>query len=252
MLTPQEVRDRQFNTVLFKGYDAGEVSEFLKAVSEDYSALYKDNQALKSKLKVLADKVEEYRTTEEPMHKALLAAQKIADDLEVSAKEKYDEIVEAAESAARERIESLKLDVRDQELRLDAAKKETAEFTFAAGQMVSKLDNFLKNINNLTFVTAQFPRPSDEAAAKRDTAKLVAAAATAQIAKAEQEAHIQTVEVPAVVKPEPAPPPPPPPPAKPPAEPPAAPAPAEVKEAVEPQPIENTRKFIQSIQIDAE
>ncbi|MDR0858326.1 MAG: DivIVA domain-containing protein [Oscillospiraceae bacterium] len=239
MLTPQEVRDRQFNTVLFKGYDAGEVSEFLKAVAEDYSALYKDNQALKSKLKVLADKVEEYRTTEEPMHKALLAAQKIADDLTEKAQEKYEEIVEGAEAAARERIENLKIDVRDQELRLEAAKKETAEFTFAAGQMVAKLDSFLKNINNLTFVTSQFPKPSDDAAAKRDTAKIVAAAATAQIARAEQEVKVQTAEIPTVPKP-----------AEPTLSQNAEAAIAELNEMNEPD--DSTKMFITNVQIDSE
>ena len=37
------------------------VDEFLDGLTEDYTALYKENAALKAKLKMLAEKVEEYR-----------------------------------------------------------------------------------------------------------------------------------------------------------------------------------------------
>ena len=43
----------------------------------DYTALYKENAALKAKLKVLVEKVEDYRATEDSMRATLLTAQDV-------------------------------------------------------------------------------------------------------------------------------------------------------------------------------
>ena len=81
MLTPQDVTNRVFDKAVFGGYDIGAVDRFLEELSQDYSALYRDNATLKGKLKVLVDKVEEYRNTEDAMRLALLTAQKTAREL---------------------------------------------------------------------------------------------------------------------------------------------------------------------------
>ena len=64
MLTPQEVSERAFPKASFGGYNMAQVDEFLDVLTEDYSALYSENAVLKSKMKVLVEKVEEYRSTE--------------------------------------------------------------------------------------------------------------------------------------------------------------------------------------------
>ena len=82
MLTPQEVSERAFAKASFGGYNMAMVDEFLDILTADYSTLYNENAVLKSKMKVLVDKVEEYRATEEAMRKALMTAQRMADDLD--------------------------------------------------------------------------------------------------------------------------------------------------------------------------
>ena len=67
MLTPQEVSTHAFTKAVMGGYNMAAVDEFLDVLTEDYSALYSENAVLKSKMKVLVDKVEEYRSTEEAM-----------------------------------------------------------------------------------------------------------------------------------------------------------------------------------------
>ena len=81
MLTPQEVSERAFQKATFNGYNMSQVDEFLDILTADYSALYSENAVLKSKMKVLADKVEEYRATEDAMRQAFMIAQRRADDL---------------------------------------------------------------------------------------------------------------------------------------------------------------------------
>jgi cell division initiation protein len=62
MYTPQEVAEKTFpRSGLTAGYSMTAVDEFLDGLTEDYTALYKENAALKAKLKMLAEKVEEYR-----------------------------------------------------------------------------------------------------------------------------------------------------------------------------------------------
>ena len=80
MFTPQEVSEKTFpkSSSFSSGYDLAAVDEFLDTLTEDYTALYKENAALKAKLKILAEKLEEYRATEDTMRSMLLAAQKMA------------------------------------------------------------------------------------------------------------------------------------------------------------------------------
>ena len=128
MLTPQEVSGRAFSKAAFGGYNMAMVDEFLDEVTDDYTALYKENAALKAKLKVLVDKVEEYRATEDSMRAALLTAQRMANTMVEEAEEKKKTMLAGAEDEARAKIGALQSDVELEQRRLNAAKAATAEF----------------------------------------------------------------------------------------------------------------------------
>ena len=100
MLTPQEVASRAFPKAVMGGYNMASVDEFLDELSDDYSALYKENAALKSKLKVLVEKVEDYRATEDSMRATLLTAQKMADSIVKEAEQKRDGMLAQAQELA--------------------------------------------------------------------------------------------------------------------------------------------------------
>ena len=103
MLTPQEVSEKVFpkSSGFGNGYAMAQVDEFLDTLTEDYSALYKENVTLKAKLKILAEKVEEYRATEDAMRSTLLTAQKMAAKLVQEAQaEKENQLKEAKEQPA--------------------------------------------------------------------------------------------------------------------------------------------------------
>ena len=97
MLTPQEVSSHAFAKAMMGGYNMAAVDEFLDVLTDDYTNLYKENAALKSKLKVLVEKVEEYRATEDSMRATLLTAQRMADSIVKEAETKRDEMLAAAE-----------------------------------------------------------------------------------------------------------------------------------------------------------
>ena len=128
MLTPQEVSEHAFSKAGFGGYNMAMVDEFLDLLTADYTSLYNENAVLKSKMKVLADKVEEYRSTEEAMRKALLTAQRLADDMVKEAEAKKASLLREAESDAQRRIDQLHQEIQTEELRLSAAQQATAEY----------------------------------------------------------------------------------------------------------------------------
>lgn len=98
MLTPQEVSSKTFPKAVMGGYNMVSVDEFLDKLTEDYSSLYKDNVALKAKIKLLAEKMDESRQTEESFRSLLLSAQKMATEIVTSAESKRDAIVQEAEA----------------------------------------------------------------------------------------------------------------------------------------------------------
>ena len=128
MLTPQEVAEHAFQKASFGGYNMAMVDEFLDLVTADYTSLYKENAALKAKMKVLADKIEEYRSTEEAMRKALMAAQRMADDLVQEAERKKAEILAQAEKELRDRQALIARDMQAEEYRLKKAQQQTAAY----------------------------------------------------------------------------------------------------------------------------
>lgn len=156
MLTPQEVAEHAFPKASFGGYNMAMVDEFLDMVTNDYTTLYKDNTTLKAKMKVLADKVEEYRSTEDAMRKALLSAQRMADQMVAEAEEQKASIVAQAEKEAAEKIAAIRQDVESEQLRLTAAQNATAAY-------IAKLKELFENereyLSSLSRLQAERPKP---------------------------------------------------------------------------------------------
>ena len=149
MLTPQEVSERAFQKATFNGYNMSQVDEFLDILTADYSALYSENAVLKSKMKVLADKVEEYRATEDAMRQAFMIAQRRADDLVREAEQKRAALIHEAEGEARQRMESITKEVEAEEFRLQQAKNATAAFVDKLRAIHAKQEEFLDQLGEM-------------------------------------------------------------------------------------------------------
>ncbi len=131
MLTPQEVSSHAFPKAVMGGYNMSAVDEFLDELTDDYSALYKENAALKAKLKVLVEKVEDYRATEDSMRATLLTAQKMADTIVREAETKRDMILARADLDVQERVNELKEIMEANEKRMKIGQQELAGFIAA-------------------------------------------------------------------------------------------------------------------------
>ena len=149
MLTPQEVSERAFQKASFGGYNMSQVDEFLDILTGDYSALYSENAVLKSKMKVLVDKVEEYRSTEEAMRKALMTAQRMADELVQEAEQKKAEILRDAEAQATSRKANISKEIEAEEFRLQQAQKATAAFVEKVRALHVQESEYLDHLQEL-------------------------------------------------------------------------------------------------------
>ena len=149
MLTPQEVSSKTFPKAVMGGYAMAAVDEFLDALTEDYGSLYKENAALKAKIKTLMEKMEEYRQVDDAMRSTLLAAQKMAKDIIAQAEQQRDAIAAEAESrksslvadaetVAKERIAELERQVAQAEERLADTKSRVAGEVAAQGRKLEK------------------------------------------------------------------------------------------------------------------
>ena len=163
MLTPQEVSERAFQKANFGGYNMAQVDEFLDVLTGDYSALYNENAVLKNKMKVLVDKVEEYRSTEDAMRKALMAAQRMADDLVREAERKRDELLSQADAEAQNR----KVDAGTRPQVVNAAREIWMQAR-AASDIAEKTWRRMEALYGKGVVSAQ---KRDEAKAAYDAAK---------------------------------------------------------------------------------
>ena len=132
MITAQDIREKGFERVRLNGYDMAAVDEFLEELADDVAASQKENAVLKSKMKVLVDKIEEYRANEEALNSAILSAQKLAVQIENEARQRAAATVAEADKKAQETIGSIAARADAEEKRLADAKAACAKFFEAA------------------------------------------------------------------------------------------------------------------------
>ena len=145
MLTPQEVSSKTFPKAVMGGYGMAAVDDFLDKLTEDYTALFQENTALKAKAKQLSDEIERYRKVDDQMRATLLAAQEMAEktvadaehlrqSVEQEVAEKRKALLGDAEKAAKERMDALRREIADEEYRL-AEKKAQVDAAIAGEEL---------------------------------------------------------------------------------------------------------------------
>lgn len=170
MLKPQEISGHVFTKALFRGYAMSAVDEFLEGVAEDYAALHKENATLKSKLKVMVDKVEEYRATEEAMRSALLAAQRTAEGILKDAETRRDEILANASDEALARRDDCRREVAELEERMRLARTEMARFIASGRELCSQELKFLEQLPQMQ-VSVTLPEEDAETPPEAESSK---------------------------------------------------------------------------------
>ena len=190
MFTPQELQERgaSLEKAVFGGYSVDSVDQLLEPLQEDYAALYKENAVLKSKMKVLVEKLEEYRSQEDSIKKTLLKAQQAADEMVANAERRSAKMLTDSEQRLRERSRELNAEVEAEQQRVDLAKQATARYIVEMEERVQAQLEALEKIKQMNLgqkQEAKAPQPAPEA--KQDP-EAVAQEIGASISRIVQEA----------------------------------------------------------------
>lgn len=133
MLTPNQIKEKKLQTAV-NGYDINETNAFLAEIAESYAAVVAENKELYRKMEILANKIVEYRSEEDTIKEALIAAQRTAGEITKTAKEKAEKLI----SDARDYVAKL-----------------TKEKTEAANAIASEAQEKADGILNSAKTTAQ-------------------------------------------------------------------------------------------------
>lgn len=161
MITAQDIREKTFEKSKFAGYDMASVDDFLEELAEDFTAAQKENAVLKSKMKVLVDKIEEYRANEDALNKAVLSAQKLAVQIEAEARQRANAMLADAERQVKARVGSIEELTAQQERRLADAKAATTKFIDGVRSLCNTQ---LKNIDAISSGLVAAAEPNKPAA----------------------------------------------------------------------------------------
>ena len=192
MFTPQEVSEKTFpkSSSFSSGYDLAAVDEFLDTLTEDYTALYKENAALKAKLKILAEKLEEYRATEDTMRSMLLAAQKMAASMTDEAKEKSEKMLAEARSQREQILEEAQnaatVANRDFQQKTEAARQKLSAAEEAMKDYVAKSLALCRTQTQFLEKLPHSDLPAQESAEAQETVPAAQAAPAEEAAPAQE------------------------------------------------------------------
>lgn len=165
MITAQDIREKTFEKSKFGGYDMAQVDEFLEELADDLTNSQKEIAVLKSKMKVLVDKIEEYRNNESALNKSILSAQKLAQEIETEARDKAAKVLADAEKKADETVGSITARAEFEEKRLAAAEAATAKFMDGIRAMCNAQLRNLDSISASTFSAQPAPKSEEPAPA---------------------------------------------------------------------------------------
>jgi cell division initiation protein len=98
MLTSKEIQEKQFKAGL--GFDKKDVEQFLQDLSSDFDELTQENNELKNKIKDLNDSLAYYKSIEKTLQRALILAEKTAQDTRATALREADAIELEAKTKA--------------------------------------------------------------------------------------------------------------------------------------------------------
>lgn len=171
MITAQDIREKGFERAKFGGYDMDAVDDFLEEIADSIGVLQKENASLQKektemakKMKVLVDKINEYRANEEALNLAVLSAQKLAVQIESDARARANAMLADADKKVKAKVGSIEEQTIAQEKRLADAKAATSKFFEGVRALCNTQ---LKNIDAISSGIIPQPEATKKAAGKK-------------------------------------------------------------------------------------
>lgn len=152
-ISPQDIRQQQFTSKMFKGYDPQEVDAFLDDIAEDYESVLKDNALLREQIAAQEERGRGVSEREKTLQDTLITTQRLADEMKAAAKREADLLVREAELRADKAVEA----ARGEEGRIRA---DIQALKRLRRQLVEELTSTLDRYHKL--ITGELEVPADD------------------------------------------------------------------------------------------
>ena len=174
MFTPQQIDQIAFSKAKFGGYNMQQVDEFLEPLTEDYVTLYKENALLKSKMRVLVSKLEEYRKNEASMKEAVIKAQKTCDRMVMETEAKCAKMLQGASDVAIANTNSSDAQIAAENARVEQARQAAAA---KITELQEQLRSCIQALDRIKTANAPAVEPAPAKAESNDVADEIAQSA---------------------------------------------------------------------------
>lgn len=145
MRTPDEIRRIEFTKTAMGGYKQNEVDAFIDEIASQIETMALKMKDMDMRSRELEEKASTASASASGVEKLLIAAQKVADEVERSAKEEADKTVAAAEAKAAEIKEKCDRALIDTRAKLEQEKSQADdESAKVLGEAALKADAMLK------------------------------------------------------------------------------------------------------------
>jgi cell division initiation protein len=151
--TPLDIRHQDFAAAL-SGYSKKEVKDFLSAVADDVEESERQLRAFQEKISSLEAQVQELRQGEEALKRAVVSAEKIANEIRINAEREVELklkdaeqqsslMIQDAESAKEKLLREALSKARDIRVEIERARADKAMFL---GQFKGLLKTYMDSI----------------------------------------------------------------------------------------------------------
>ena len=212
MFTPQEIQEQTFSKAVFGGYDMQQVDDFLEPLTDDYITLYKENSVLKAKMKILVEKLEEYRAQETKQSTAAADAEAKSAQLLKETQARCAAMLQNAEvnaqanaqvNAANVQLAQLNQQLHAEQERLDYAKQTALNFISVVERDIQGHLELLETLKARDLTREAAPEQPQPAPAPSEDAEKIATEISDNLEKligSDSGAETKTASAPALSK----------------------------------------------------
>ena len=104
-LSPIDIRQQEFSTKMFRGFDRNEVDAFLDDVAEEYEGVLRENATLREQVGSYEERARGLGETERTLKDTLVTTQRVAEEMKEGAKRDAQLIVREATLNADKMLE---------------------------------------------------------------------------------------------------------------------------------------------------
>jgi len=154
-VSPLDLRQQRFRTS-FRGFDKIEVTSLLSAAADDYEHALKETDKLKQEVARLEGMLKEQREQEASLKAMLLTAQKLGEDIKMTAEEEAKRILREAHGRSDLLLEKT-------QARLEDVQRETDGLRLKRRDVEASIESTIQALRNaLDYVREQEARDREE------------------------------------------------------------------------------------------